>query len=223
MVIIGHRGAKGIAQENTINAIRIGLKLAGGVEFDVRATKDKIPVLNHDAGIFDTSGKRHLIKENSYARLKKYRPELATLEEALSLKYGKAQLFIEIKPFEPTEPIVKIIKKCLRRNGLDVTIGSFDFEVLKSVRSQMPETKLFINERWSSLRAEWRARQLNTNIINIYHRSLWFGLISRLHRQGFLVFTYTLDDPKKARSWQKYGLSGLFTDFPDLYKRKPTR
>lgn len=223
MQIIGHRGARGIAPENTINALKVGLRLADGVELDVRVTKDEIPVLSHDTAVFDTAGKHWRIKDTDYAQLKKRKPSLTTLEEALSLKYGKSHLFVEIKALEPTAPIVKIIKKHLKQDQLDMAIGSFDFEVLKSIRAQLPEAKLFVNERWSSLRAEQRARQLNTNLINIYQRVLWFGLINRLHRQGIILYTYTLDDPEKARSWAKFGLSGVFTDFPNLYSRKATR
>ena len=223
MIIVGHRGASGLAPENTIKALELGRDLADGVEFDVRVTKDKVPILNHDAGIFDKDSRRWLIKDYSYSQLKKLRPSLATLEEALSLKYGKTRVFIEIKALEPTEPIIQVIRPYFKKRRLQIAIGSFDFEVLKKVRTQLPEVQLFINERWSSLRANWRARQLNTNQINIEHRFLWFGLVSMLSRRGIVLYTYTLNDPRKARNWQKHGLAGVFTDFPNLFTRKVSR
>ena len=47
-LIIGHRGASAIAPENTIAAFRLALAAgADGVEFDVRLTRDGIPVVIH--------------------------------------------------------------------------------------------------------------------------------------------------------------------------------
>jgi glycerophosphoryl diester phosphodiesterase len=43
--IIGHRGARGLAPENTLAAFAKAIELeVDGVEFDVRVTKDKIPL-----------------------------------------------------------------------------------------------------------------------------------------------------------------------------------
>ncbi len=223
MVIIGHRGAAGLAPENTIKALELGRDLADAVEFDIRVTKDKIPVLNHDGGIFDKNNRRWLIKEFKYSQLKSIKPNLATLEEALALNYGDTRIFIEIKALEPTGPIIKALRLCLKKKSLDIAIGSFDFGLLKDVRTQMPEAKLFVNESWSALRASRRARQLNTDIININYRFLWFGLIRMLGRRGKVLLTYTLNNPQKSRQWAKHGLYGVFTDFPNLFTKKVTR
>ena len=49
MLIIGHRGAAGLARENSLEALRAGLEAGADIlEFDVRLTKDKIPVVVHD-------------------------------------------------------------------------------------------------------------------------------------------------------------------------------
>ena len=46
MLTIGHRGAAGIAPENTLESLRAGVKAGCDMlEFDVRLTKDKIPVV----------------------------------------------------------------------------------------------------------------------------------------------------------------------------------
>ena len=47
--VIGHRGARNRAPENTIAALRAAKELGcAWVEMDVMLTKDKIPVLHHD-------------------------------------------------------------------------------------------------------------------------------------------------------------------------------
>ena len=48
-LIIGHRGAKGLAPENTLPAFRAGIDAgADGVEFDVQRTVDGHLVVFHD-------------------------------------------------------------------------------------------------------------------------------------------------------------------------------
>ncbi len=49
-LIIAHRGASAIAPENTLAAFRRAIDDgAEGIEFDVRLTKDGVPVVLHDA------------------------------------------------------------------------------------------------------------------------------------------------------------------------------
>ena len=55
MWIIGHRGARAIAPENTLKAIRAGMVCADYVEVDVRLSRDGIPVIIHDARLDRTT------------------------------------------------------------------------------------------------------------------------------------------------------------------------
>ena len=49
MKIVGHRGARHLAPENTISAIKKALDLAvDEIEIDVRVTKDGHVILHHD-------------------------------------------------------------------------------------------------------------------------------------------------------------------------------
>jgi glycerophosphoryl diester phosphodiesterase len=69
-LILGHRGASAIAPENTLaafaRAIRDG---ADGVEFDVRLSRDGIPVVIHDAGLKRTGLKEISVSELTSAEL----------------------------------------------------------------------------------------------------------------------------------------------------------
>ncbi|MCK5488340.1 MAG: glycerophosphodiester phosphodiesterase, partial [Gemmatimonadetes bacterium] len=49
MRIIGHRGARGVAPENTVPAIRHGVEVgAQAIEIDLHASKDGALVVIHD-------------------------------------------------------------------------------------------------------------------------------------------------------------------------------
>lgn len=56
-LIIAHRGASADAPENTIAAFRRAIEVgADGVEFDVHLSKDRVPVVIHDATLLRTGG-----------------------------------------------------------------------------------------------------------------------------------------------------------------------
>ncbi|MFQ5764458.1 MAG: glycerophosphodiester phosphodiesterase, partial [Rhodospirillales bacterium] len=57
--VIGHRGAAGLAPENTLAAMRAaGQAGAGWVEFDVRLSRDLECMVIHDATLARTTGRR---------------------------------------------------------------------------------------------------------------------------------------------------------------------
>jgi len=56
-LLLGHRGASAVAPENTLAAFsRAILDGADGIEFDVRLSRDGVPVVIHDAGLWRTAG-----------------------------------------------------------------------------------------------------------------------------------------------------------------------
>ena len=56
-LIIGHRGASAVAPENTMAAFREAIGVgADGIEFDVRLTRDGVPVVIHDSTLRRTGG-----------------------------------------------------------------------------------------------------------------------------------------------------------------------
>lgn len=217
MLIIGHRGARGLATENTKAGLQKALEyLVDMVEFDVRVTKDAVPVLHHDQKLLDASGNSLTISNFDFVELKKHKPDLMTLEEALKNFASKIPLYIEVKGGEPEIPIVQVIKK-FQHNKL--LIGSKNQRTLREIHKLLPDVPKLVIETWSGIRAVRRARQVDTKTLSIYRRVLWFGFISAMKQRGYELYAYTLNDPKKARRWEKYGLAGVVTDFPDRFKR----
>jgi len=221
MKIIGHRGAKGLAPENTEASIRAALaNNVHEVEIDVRVTKDAIVVLNHDSYI-RAGQQKHTIREHTYKQLHSLKPDLITLEEAFAIVAETAPLLIEIKPREPLEPIVKILTVKLAA-GLPadkLLIGSFSQKLLKKMHQSFPQVTMVVIEKWSVLRAMYRANSLQTNRLSLNQRLLYASRIQKLVSRGYAVYPYTINNPKKAALWKKRGLTGVITDYPDLFRR----
>jgi glycerophosphoryl diester phosphodiesterase len=70
MLIIGHRGASAVAPENTMAAFREALAVgADGIEFDVRLTRDGVPVVIHDSTVRRTGGLPQRVAELTWMEI----------------------------------------------------------------------------------------------------------------------------------------------------------
>jgi glycerophosphoryl diester phosphodiesterase len=219
MIIIGHRGARGLAPENTIAGLRKALEHhVGEIEFDVRVTKDNKVVLLHDAETSDVSGTKMSVKDTPYKLLKKHKPDLTTLAEAFDFVGNRVHLLIEVKPDEPVAPIAKVIIEYLendRFSTTDISLGSFSQKTLRELHDALPDVEKVVIERWSGVIAHFRARQVDTKRLNMKHLWLWSGFLKSMHRRGYQIAPYTLNDPIKARKWQPY-LTVLLPTFPTV-------
>lgn len=220
MKIIGHRGAKGLAPENTIvgfmKAIEYGVD---EIECDVRVTKDGIPVVIHNARLADASGNLMKINKHSYIELKAHKSDLATLDDTIKAVTRNTRLQIEIKSNQPLKPIIKILKSRLS-NGWqpeDFLVSSKQFSLLKNFHDALPQVPIAVIESWSALRATYRARELNTKYLSMNQLWLWRGVIVYLSRHNYLLNAYPLNDVRRAKKWASYGLYGVITDYPDKF------
>jgi glycerophosphoryl diester phosphodiesterase len=67
MIIIGHRGALGLAPQNTLASLRKAAEhKVDEIEFDVRVTSDDIVILAHDAFITDAAGSKLTIDDHTW-------------------------------------------------------------------------------------------------------------------------------------------------------------
>lgn len=220
MKIIGHRGARGLAPENTIAGLHKGLEHhVDMLEFDLRVTKDGTVVLHHNAVLRDSAGNRLKIKEHTHQELKAHKPDLPTLAEVFEQIGRKVPLYIEVKEKEPVKPIVKIIKNYLEQGWQpsDLLLASKNQKTLLQLHAALPQIEKIVIERWSGVKASRRARQVNAKRVCMYSRWLWPGFIKTFSR-GRELYAYTVNDPAKARRWERYGLAGIVTDFPDRFE-----
>jgi glycerophosphoryl diester phosphodiesterase len=222
MKIIGHRGARGLAPENTIAALHKGIEhQADMVEFDIRVTKDHIPVLQHDEDLTDPNGQQRRIADYTYAELHDHKKDLATLDEVLSQISHSVRLYIEVKAGEPIEPIVKVLQRHMSKGWkpTDFILASFGAQTLRDLHAALPEVETMVLEKWSGARASYRGRQLGTRNLCMNQQWLWKPFIQPMAKRGWNLYAYTLNDPAKAKRWGGYGLAGIVTDYPDRFQK----
>jgi glycerophosphoryl diester phosphodiesterase len=98
--IVLHRGWHNNkdVMENSLKAFELALEHKfWGIEFDIRWTKDLVPVVHHDPTTKRVWKKDILISDCTFNQLRQEVPEIPTFKEVVSLAGGKTHLFIEIK------------------------------------------------------------------------------------------------------------------------------
>lgn len=219
MKIIGHRGVKGIAAENTIVGIQKAIEhKVDEVEFDLRVTKDNVVILHHDASIKDANGTILNIADNTYNKLRTHKPDLATFKSVLQNIGHPIPYYVEVKPHEPIKPIVDIIDTYLGQGWKPeyFLLGSKNQKTLLELHDVLPQIEKIVIHPWSGVIAARRARQVNTKRISMNQIALWGVYISAMSKRGYKLSAYTLNNPLKAHRWKKHGLYAAITDFPDL-------
>lgn len=221
MIIIGHRGARGLAPENTLASVRKALTHnVDEIEFDVRVTSDNVVVLQHDSHLKDEAGNRLLIARHTHAQLLEHKADLTTLQMVFDEIGPGTPFYIEIKPGASVGPLIDMLNYALQHGftPADLRIGSYSQAILKEVHATFPGITMIVIERWSGVRATWRARQLGTRRIAMNQRWLWWGFVAPISRRGWQLTPYTVNTARQARGWQRLGLYGIVTDFPDRFE-----
>ncbi|MDL2363135.1 MAG: glycerophosphodiester phosphodiesterase [Patescibacteria group bacterium] len=221
MKIVGHRGARGLAPENTIASLQKALEHGVDIiEFDLQVTRDDVVVLDHDGIITDQSGSSLIIRDSTYAELKAHKPDLATLAEVFNQIAPSSTLYIEVKPGVVTAPIIQVINDNLgsKWQASHLLLASKGRSTLLELHKALPQIDTVVIEAWSGIIATHRARQVGTKYIAMNQKFLWRPFIQPMSRRGWKLMAYTLNDAAKAKKWQKYGLYAAITDYPDRFK-----
>jgi glycerophosphoryl diester phosphodiesterase len=140
MRLVSHRGAGGLAQENSLKAVKIGDTYGPEfIEVDVHRTKDGVFVLHH-GDIKRTYLGTPL--DETYKELKTKIPTLLTLEEFLKHDFNSSILF-DIKIRNSSDELIKIFKK-FQTDSLAFT--SPHVSAMKALNEAFPEAKVYISQ-----------------------------------------------------------------------------
>jgi len=137
---LAHRGDWRRAPENSLGAMRAALAVPAcdGLEFDVRASRDGVAVLLHDATLERVQGRPWACADRTAAELA--RDGVPTLEAVLELAGPRPFLDVELKE-PPTESFIEVLDHARGRadGGLDrAVVSSFHPEVLEAVARARP-------------------------------------------------------------------------------------
>jgi glycerophosphoryl diester phosphodiesterase len=237
--VIGHRGAMGHAPENTMTSFEEALALgADMLEFDVRLSKDGIPMIIHDGNLDRTSNRSLNVSALSADDLVSLDagswfdmrfageriPKLSTLLKWAQSKKTKSKeklaYFVELKvdgDESRREQLIKAVVKELKdAKALERSVLiSFDEPSLILARKLHPTVATgFLYSEFLHDALE-RAKRLKTNHILPRKDRVTGDLVEEAHAAGMAVVAWTadrLDEFRKLVVWQ---VDGVATNYPD--------
>lgn len=236
--IIAHRGASAYAPENTAQAIIKAAKMgATWVEVDVTITKNHTAVIFHDPTLERCSNGTGRITQTSDGMLntldfgswfgsqfsgERLLTLKALIEIAVEYNLG---LNLEIKPDEGMElQTIIAIKHCLEecKRKPVIVFSCFSLKALEQscvYLSDYPRALLVdnINDACEDSIRKIQACGLHFNAEKTDETS-----IRRLAKNGLPLLAYTVNDKNHAEQLLSFGVTAIFSDYPDLFERSNT-
>lgn len=212
-LIIGHRGASAVAPENSIAAFEAAIAAgADGIEFDVRLSRDGVPVIIHDDTLQRTHGLRGRVMDSSADELGSVGvPSLRDLFELMS--QNDLILYLEIKGSSAAlaERCCELVSEFSYEDR--VIVECFDLNVIKNIRT-LKTAALFEPRIYTDQRVIDRTLEARASVLALHHRLAKSTLVEKAKLAGLRVVVWTVDDPAWIARAQAMGIEALITNDP---------
>lgn len=243
--VFGHRGAAGLAPENTLPSFALGLALGADVlELDVHASRDGVIVVIHDPTLERTTDSTGQVREYTLHQLQQldagyqctrdghdfpYRAQgvrIPTLESLLKL-FPLASCNIEVKQAQP--PIAAEVVDLLRRLGAQhrVLLAAEDDAIMQDIRRHATD----IATSFSAIEvADFVARVRASNFENYRPAGCALQIpprygdielataqsVAAAHRCGLEMHVWTINQRDEMERLLQLGVDGIMSDLPGL-------
>lgn len=233
--VIGHRGAAGIAPENTLAAVRAAADLGvRWIEVDAQLCMDGRAVVYHDATLERCTNGAGRLADYDYAALSRldagshFDPRFAgervpLLRDLLRLccEHGiGVNLELKVAKGRDPEALAAQALRELAAHGpapARVLVSSFDEAALVACRARDANVQLgLICETCpDDLAATHDRLQLAT--LHCDWQTLERHDVERTQALGLEVYAWTVNQPDQAQTLWDWGVSGVITDCPQLF------
>ncbi len=225
-LVIGHRGAMGHETENSLASVQKALDLGVDmIEIDVFKIDSGEIVVFHDERVERLTNGGGSIEEFNIFDLRQLvldgNHQIPMLQEVLRLIDKKTKLNIELKGANTSDRVNFIIERYVINQGWTLdqfVISSFNWEELRSFRNINQEIDLAVLTEGNPLEAIPIAEELNAVAINPNYRQLNEDIVEAIHKAGFKVYTWTVNEPQDIEKMKKIGVDGIFSDYPERVK-----
>jgi len=231
MLIIGHRGARGEAPENTLSGFNY-LKSLGvlALELDIHVSKDQQLVVIHDYSLERTTTGIGLVKKHcaadladlnacSYFKDWPFQDGVPLLQEVLALVSDFSHLQLEVKVKDAQDYVIvgRELAKLWPQFSHRMVTTSFNTAYLAYMQQHYPQIQrglLVESDFIGDIIAT--AQQLDCQLIAPHHSLLNKVLVDAAHQQKLHVSTWTVNAPQRMQELAAMGLDSLITDYPSL-------
>lgn len=232
--VIGHRGASGVAPENTLAAFQKALEQgARMIELDVHLTKDGVPVVIHDERVDRTTNGVGPVADWTLAELKhldagmwferRFRGQrIPTLREVLRFARGRMKLFLELKTNKTDYPgIEEAVLAEVRAEAMaeEVIVGSFHAQTV--VRAKGLARGISVGGILEDLRGldGFLAETGGFDVLSAGHVWATEETVAPVHGRRIPLFLWTVNEEEEMRRCARLGVVGVMSDFPKVLAR----
>ncbi|MFQ2191013.1 glycerophosphodiester phosphodiesterase [Aeromonas jandaei] len=224
MQIIAHRGASGLAPENTLKAMAKALELgAPAIEIDVQAADGELWVF-HDRRLERCTNGKGVLTEQSRSYLEQLDAGegeiIPTLWQVMSLIDGSCELHIELKGANTADAVATLTKRAENELGFTANqwvVSSFHHPELARFATLRPDIRIGALTANLPLELAQFAEQLGAWSINCDVDFIDAALVDDAHRRGLKVLVYTVDHLADQQQLAAMGVDGIFTNRPDRF------
>ncbi len=220
MRIFGHRGAAGLALENSRESILAGLaQPVELVEFDIHMTSDGHLIVMHDHITGRVATRNVNIHTTTLAELQaiplKNGQHIMTLDEVFELVGDTKPVMLDIKDSGCADEIVATLD---RHPVVRATITSYKHDNIRRMHELRPDIETYPLEHFSPFEIVAHAHAMGATGVSL---NVWLlnPLTYRLCKRYELdLIVYTVNHPWLARflHWLYPGI-GMYTDHPERF------
>ncbi len=229
-LLLGHRGARGEALENTLSGFEYTQSLQStglaGIEFDIQLSQDGQLIVFHDDDLERMCAQQSRIDQLSVLEIQRYLQfghQIVTLPDIAPALNGFTYIELEIKTHNRTN-YDKLIKALMRDlvdsplASLPIVLTSFDVELhTRLQRSKLLRhlpRSLLIRTSESLSTAPNTALQLGCAQLGIHYPLLSQEVIQHCHRYDLPVSAWTVNDSDTIKQLIDWQVDVIITDYP---------
>ena len=231
-LIVGHRGYKARAPENTFHSFDLALKSgAEMLELDVHLTKDKKIVVHHDEKLGRTVPGEGFIFDKTWQELSSLdagewfdpqfkKERIPLLDEVLQRYKKKIPINIEVKReglknFKKCKELADILIHTLINHHISdqVVISSFSLPFLSVLRRKTLLFRLGVLDKYpqAPVASLWASR-IGAYSYHPKFESLSFKKVKKMQEKGIKVMVWTVNHNEEYEKLWKWQVDGIITD-----------
>lgn len=225
-VVLGHRGARAVKTENTIEAFEYACQSGvKWVELDAMLSKDGTVMVFHDETLGRMAGVDGRLDELTAKQLQaltlKTGAKIPTLAEVLDvLNEHHVCVNVEIKPSRPdlSRETARRVWQVVCEKGFDdpdrLFFSSFAWDSLEETMLLAPHIRRGVLVE--DISGDWRpaAKKVAAYSINYDADLLTPDLIEEIKTGGYHLLAYTVNDAALAKKLHAQGVEAFFCDDP---------
>ena len=216
--IIGHRGAAALAPENTIPSfVRAIEENAHGIELDVHWVDRQLVVI-HDETVDRTSNGSGALIDFSFDALRRLDfgdgAIIPTLAEVIESAPTRVLINVELKGLGTGKEVAQVLPCYPSYRFMVSSFNRRELVDFTDVYGVASNTEIALLGVRLTDRLMETANQLGVRNLNVSSKFFRKKKVIQAIQNGFRLYVFTVNSPKRARYLRNVGVSGVFTDDP---------